>query len=128
MMHFEYPDDIDEDMIPLMDAMNNLMGISTQFCCSGHSKPSEYDFYILFHCTSIQSLKKIRNAFNHTVSSKNKSDCSSWYVFELVQNDRTPDNALCMRISNNMFNYLTEDERISEITNLTNNIKEQYNI
>ena len=46
MMHFEYPDDIDEDMIPLMDAMNNLTGISTQFCCSGHSKPLEYDFYI----------------------------------------------------------------------------------
>lgn len=58
----KYPSDIDNEMIPICDALNSHHGIHTTFCCFGHGIPME--FYICFRCSSIKSLKRICNAFN----------------------------------------------------------------
>lgn len=125
MMHFEYPSDIDDEMIPLLDRLNNLPGVSSQFCCCGHGGRGE--FYILLHCTSIITMKMIYNAFNHSVECKHKesSDVSSFYVMELSCIDNTPNGSIGLRISNDIYQFMTEDERKTEYGKIINNIKEQ---
>lgn len=125
MRHFEYPSDIDEEMIPMLDCLNNLIGVSTQFCCCGHG--GKEDFYIFLHCTSILSMKMIYNAFNHCVDCERKGevDISSFYILELSSVDKTPYGSIGLRISNDIFQFMTEEERRDEYNNIIENIKEQ---
>ena len=59
-----YPNDMDKDMIPLCDALNDLKGTRTFFCCSGHGRGYEGDFYISLGCSNMKSLKTIVESFN----------------------------------------------------------------
>ena len=46
---FAYPDDIDEELVPMLDVFNNIPGVRTEFSCSGHG----YDgWYVSFQCAS----------------------------------------------------------------------------
>ena len=117
-MHFEYPDDIDKEMIPLLDALNNIPGVSTLFSCCGHGRGGD-DFYIYLTCTSIQSLIRIDKAFDHTVNpqcleTKDDMYIESWYKRELSRLPTPQHNAIGLRISNPAFNYLGEPERKAE--------------
>ena len=60
----QYPNDMDKDMIPLCDALNALKGTRTFFCCSGHGRGNEGDFYISLGCSNMKSLKTIVESFN----------------------------------------------------------------
>ena len=42
-MKFEYPNDMDKEMIPLCDELNSIPGISTQFCCCGHGEVNKIE-------------------------------------------------------------------------------------
>lgn len=46
---FKYPDDIDEELVPMLDVINNLPGIRTNCCCCGHGHPC---WYMTFSTTS----------------------------------------------------------------------------
>ena len=60
----QYPPDMDRDMIPLCDALNALPGVRTFFCCSGHGRGREGEFYVLMGCGNTRSLKRIVKAFD----------------------------------------------------------------
>lgn len=62
-----YPPDMDKDMIPLCDALNALPGVRTFFCCSGHGRGNEGEFYISMGCGSVRSLRRIVRAFSRFV-------------------------------------------------------------
>ena len=59
-----YPPDMDKDMIPLCDALNALPGVRTFFCCSGHGRGNEGEFYICMGCSSMKSFRRIVESFN----------------------------------------------------------------
>lgn len=46
---FKYPDDIDEELVPMLDVFNNIPGMRTEFCCCGHNQPG---WYMVFKFTS----------------------------------------------------------------------------
>ena len=60
----QYPPDMDRDMIPLCDALNALPGVRTFFCCSGHGRGNEGEFYICMGCSSMKSFRRIVESFN----------------------------------------------------------------
>ena len=130
MIHFEYPDDIDEELIPLLNTLNNITGVSTQYSCCGHHRRKN-DFYIFLHCSSLISLRRIFNAFDYSISTEKISDYSSYkiknknsfYKIELGKITGTPDNAIGVRISNDVFNYLNEKERKIEYEILIDNLE-----
>ena len=127
-MKFEYPKDMDKEMIPLCDELNSIPGISTQFCCCGHGRQKN-EFYIWLFCTSIISLKVISTSFQRIydipLRYANLYDIDSWYVIDISESTVIPNNAISVRISNDLFNYLNEKERKSEIKKLINTIKNQ---
>lgn len=46
---FTYPDDMDEELAPMMDVFNNIPGVRTEFCCTGHGNDG---WYISLQCAS----------------------------------------------------------------------------
>lgn len=46
---FKYPDDIDEELVPMLDVFNNIPGMRTQYCCCGHGGDG---WYMVFEFTS----------------------------------------------------------------------------
>lgn len=61
----QYPPDMDKDMIPLCDALNSLAGVRTFFCCSGHGRGREGEFYISMGCSNMRSFRRIVESFNN---------------------------------------------------------------
>lgn len=47
LQKFKYPKDIDQELVPFLDAANSVPGVRTMFCCSGHGNSM---FYIMFAC------------------------------------------------------------------------------
>jgi tRNA(Phe) wybutosine-synthesizing methylase Tyw3 len=46
---FNYPKDIDQELISLLDVINSIPGVRTLFSCCGHGKE---EFYIVLAYTS----------------------------------------------------------------------------
>lgn len=125
-MKFEYPKDMDKEMIPLCDELNSIPGISTQFCCCGHGRKRD-DFYIWLFCRSILSLKVISTSFKRIydipLRYETADNLASWYFIDISESTIVPNNSISVRISNDMFNYLNARERKNEIMKLINTIK-----
>lgn len=47
LQKFKYPKDIDQELVPFLDAANSVPGLRTMFCCSGHGNSM---FYVMFAC------------------------------------------------------------------------------
>lgn len=47
LQKFKYPKDIDQELVPFLDAANSVPGVRTMFCCSGHGNSM---FYVMFAC------------------------------------------------------------------------------
>ena len=57
---FVYPDDMDEELIPMMDVFNNIPGIRTVFSCCGHGGDG---WYVIFNTTSSFVNKELLDFF-----------------------------------------------------------------
>jgi hypothetical protein len=60
IVSLEYPGDVDQELIPLLDLLNSVPGIRTLFSCCGHSRES---FYMVLAFTSVQARSLIENCF-----------------------------------------------------------------
>ena len=109
----QYPQDMDRDMIPLCDALNALPGVRTFFCCSGHGRGNEGEFYICMGCSSTRSLKRITKAFSRTV--RTNAPVAARYVVE-IDHDFWPlrKNEICVRVSNRRVDHLKARRRKKE--------------
>lgn len=58
-----YPADMDRDMIPICNALNEIAGVRTFFCCSGHGRGHD-EFYISLGCRSVRALKLVLKGFD----------------------------------------------------------------
>jgi len=61
MALFNYPDDMDREIVPICDFLNTFPSVITRYSCSGHG---DCPFYILMIVGNIASLKKINHIFN----------------------------------------------------------------
>ena len=61
---FTYPDDVDEELLPMLDVFNNLPGVRTAMSCCGHGKGN---WYMTFLCTSDFMVNVILNYFSKSV-------------------------------------------------------------
>lgn len=61
IQHFEYPKDIDQELIHLLDAINSVPGLRSMFCCCGHGKE---EFYVMLACCNIEVAKEVFKVFN----------------------------------------------------------------
>ena len=52
IQRLEYPNDVDEELLPLLDILNSIPGVRTLFSCCGHSKEP---FYIVIGFTSLEA-------------------------------------------------------------------------
>jgi hypothetical protein len=69
---FNYPKDIDQELISLLDVINSIPGVRTLFSCCGHGKE---EFYIMLAYTSSQTRSLIENIFlNNTHCIENFND------------------------------------------------------
>lgn len=105
----QYPSDMDKDMIPICDALNSLPGVRTFFCCSGHGRGYEGEFYICMGCSSTPSMKRILRAFDHEVndSSYNVEVDHLFWPLE--------DDEVCVRVSNPQVDHLKAKARREEL-------------
>ena len=108
----QYPPDMDKDMIPLCDALNALPGVRTFFCCSGHGRGNEGEFYIAMGCSSVRSLKRVVRAFSRRVRD---SFVAARYVIEL-DHEFWPlrKDEVCVRVGNKRVDHLNARERKKE--------------
>ena len=99
-----YRPDMDRDMIPLCDALNALPGVRTFFCCSGHGRGNEGEFYICMGCSNMRSLKRVVRAFSRRVQD---SFVAAQYVVEL-DHEFWPlrKNEVDIRVSNKRVDHL----------------------
>lgn len=58
---FNYPKDVDQELISLLDVINSIPGVRTLFSCCGHGKE---EFYIMLAYTSSQTRSLIENTFS----------------------------------------------------------------
>ena len=126
-MVFEYyPKDMDKDMIPLCDALNALPGVRTFFCCSGHGRCNEGEFYILFGCSNAKSLKCIVESFNG--KSFQTSEVCKPYRIEL---DTTfwplKKNEIGVRIDNKCIDHFKYHKRKQEFERVIAGLKTMNN-
>ena len=108
----QYPSDMDKDMIPLCDALNSLPGVRTFFCCSGHGRGNEGEFYIFMGCSNMRSLKRVIRAFSHRVQD---GFVAAQYVVEL-DHEFWPlrKNEVDIRVSNKCVDHLNARHRKKE--------------
>ena len=109
--HKRYPNDMDKDMIPLCNALNALKGTRTFFCCSGHGRGNEGDFYISLGCSNMKSFKTIIKSFNgetfYKICKPYKIDLDT--TFWPIQK-----NEISIRICNKCIDYLKYHSRKRE--------------
>jgi hypothetical protein len=68
---FEYPDDVDEELVPMLDVFNNLPGVRTIYCCCGHG---DSQWYMVFRCASHFMANVIMNYFTKYVKPNEDED------------------------------------------------------
>ena len=61
IVSLEYPGDVDQELLPLLDLINSVPGVRTMFSCCGHSRES---FYMVLAFTSAQARSLIENCFH----------------------------------------------------------------
>lgn len=44
---FNYPKDVDEEMVQMLDVFNNIPGVRTRYCCCGHG---DSQWYLSLNC------------------------------------------------------------------------------
>ena len=112
----QYPPDMDKDMIPLCDALNALPGVRTFFCCSGHGRGNEGEFYICMGCSNARSLKHIVRAFSRRIRD---SFVAARYVVEL-DHEFWPlkKNEVCVRVGNKRVDHLNARGRKTELDSI----------
>ena len=119
-----YPDDMDRDMIFICDALNSLDGVRTFFCCSGHGRGNDGDFYISLGCSNMRSLKHILKCFN--VRRRGViSEVWKPYVLEPAD-DFWPlrKNEISIRISNKCIDHLKYGKRKRELGRIAKELME----
>ena len=52
IVSLEYPGDVDQELLPLLDLINSIPGVRTLFSCCGHGRES---FYMVLAFTSAQT-------------------------------------------------------------------------
>ena len=118
-----YPDDMDRDMIPICDALNSLPGVRTFFCCSGHGRGNEGEFYISMGCSNIRSFKRIAKCFNVR---RRGVESEVWkpYVLE-PEDDFWPlrKNEIGLRISNKCVDHLKYARRTRELGRIASELR-----
>ena len=108
-----YPPDMDKDMIPLCDALNSLPGVRTFFCCSGHGRGNEGEFYISMGCSSMQSFRRVVESFNV----RRRRRAAVWKPYHLEpEDDFWPlrRNEVGLRVSNKCVDHLDARRRKRE--------------
>ena len=60
LQRFKYPDDIDKELVPFLDAANSIPGLRTMYCCSGHGNSM---FYVMFACCNETVASRIFKLF-----------------------------------------------------------------
>lgn len=58
IVSLEYPGDVDQELLPLLDLLNSVPGVRTMFSCCGHGRES---FYMVLAFTSAQARSLIEN-------------------------------------------------------------------
>lgn len=64
---FEYPKDIDKELIPLLDTIGSVPGLRPLFSCCGHRYK---EFYLVLGCSSEELVDEVLNIF--TIPSRTK--------------------------------------------------------
>lgn len=64
---FEYPKDIDKELIPLLDTIGSVPGLRPLFSCCGHGYQ---EFYLVLGCSSKELADKVLNIFAITSRTK----------------------------------------------------------
>ena len=121
----EYPPDMDKDMIPLCDALNALPGVRTFFCCSGHGRGNEGEFYVTMGCSSVRSLKRIVRAFS-PFARKDDASVAARYRVEM-EYDFWPlrKGEVGVRVSNAGVDHLDARRRKREFKGVIGLLKEK---
>ena len=89
---FAYPDDIDEELVPMLDVFNNIPGVRTEYCCTGHGGSG---WYMTFKCTSQFMVDTIVGYFTGSTTI-NQEEEKDW--MDRVQTKLTfevNDNGMC---------------------------------
>lgn len=74
----EYPADVDEELIDLLDVLNSIPGVRTLYSCCGHGRE---EFYIACAFTSIYTQNALIEYFNPFSAS---GELHAEYVHELM--------------------------------------------
>ena len=121
----KYPPDMDKDMIPLCDALNALPGVRTFFCCSGHGRGNEGEFYVSMGCGSVRSLKRVAKAFS-PFARKDDASVAARYVVEM-EYDFWPlrKNEVGVRVSNARVDHLDAQRRKREFKGVIRLLKKK---
>lgn len=121
----EYPPDMDKDMIPLCDALNALPGVRTFFCCSGHGRGNEGEFYVTMGCGSVRSLKRVVRAFS-PFDRKDDASVAARYRVEM-EYDFWPlrKGEVGVRVSNVRVDHLDARRRKKEFKGVIGLLKEE---
>ena len=61
IVSLEYPGDVDQELLPLLDLINSIPGVRTLFSCCGHGRES---FYMVLAFTSVQTRSLIENCLH----------------------------------------------------------------
>lgn len=61
IQHFDYPKDIDQELVPLLDTINSIPGVRTLFSCSGHGREH---FYLVCAFTSLELASAFEDVFS----------------------------------------------------------------
>ena len=61
IVSLEYPGDVDQELLPLLDLINSIPGVRTLFSCCGHGRES---FYMVLAFTSAQTRSLIENCLH----------------------------------------------------------------
>jgi len=114
---------MDKDMVPMCDALNALSGVRTFFCCSGHGRGNEGEFYISLGCSSMKSLKSITRAFSRKIRD---NAVSARYTVD-VDYDFWPlrKNEIEVRVSNPRVDHLNARRRKKEFDEVIRLLKDE---
>ena len=123
LLNSQYPSDMDKDMVPICDALNALPGVRTFFCCSGHGRGNEGEFYISLGCSSMKSLKSITRAFSRKIRD---NAVSVRYTVD-VDYDFWPlrKNEIEVRVSNPRVDHLNARQRKKEFDEVIRLLKDE---
>ena len=61
IVSLEYPGDVDQELLPLLDLINSIPGVRTLFSCCGHGREP---FYMVLAFTSAQTRSLIENCLH----------------------------------------------------------------